>query len=226
MKKVLLSILAVVAISISTQAQISIMPKFGVTMSNFSLSNAVEQALTDGDGSLKSRLGLTGGVALNIGLGEMFSIQPELNFVQKGTKISYSGIDVEGNMILNYIELPVLAKVSFGSETVKAYVNAGPSLGLGLNGKLKVEGETADIKFGDGDEDNVLYLDNNLDFGVQFGAGVGFGVGPGQLVIDARYGLGLSNLIDATDGATKDDVKSKNRVLSFSVGYMIPFGGK
>ncbi|WP_414693279.1 outer membrane beta-barrel protein [Ohtaekwangia sp.] len=49
-------------------------------------------------------------------------MQPELNFVQKGYKAS-EGSATE-KLKLNYLELPVLAKVSFGKVT-KFYLNAG-----------------------------------------------------------------------------------------------------
>jgi hypothetical protein len=63
--------------------------------------------------------------------------------------------------------------VSFGNQAIQGYVNAGLPLALGLTGKYTMEGgekagET-DIRFGDSSNDGRRYLDNRLDFGLQFG---------------------------------------------------------
>lgn len=227
MKKALLILVALISANLVAKAQLSIMPKFGVTLSSVSFSDELESALTPGLDK-KSRIGITGGVALNVGVSDAFSIQPELLFVQKGVK--FEGNGGEQNIIINYLEVPVLAKYSFGSESVKAYVNAGPSIGFGIGGKNKAEAggieAEEDVTFGtsglNGGEDT---FDNALDFGIQFGAGVGFGLGSGQVVLDVRYGLGLTNLFKAPDGVDNEQVKSQNGVLAVTVGYMIPLGG-
>jgi hypothetical protein len=130
------------------------------------------------------------------------------------------GIKTESKF--NYLELPVLAKVAFGSPVIKGYLNAGPSLALGLTGKYKVEGGMnpgeMDIRFGDSMDDTRRYIDNRFDFGVQFGGGASFGVGPGAIIADVRYGLGLTDL-DSRD-------QSKNRTWAFTLGYAIPLSGK
>jgi hypothetical protein len=104
-------------------------------------------------------------------------MQPELLFIQKGEQYQAGGVVTKAK--LNYLELPVLAKISFGSESVKGYVNAGPSLTLGLTGKQTVEGgpnagET-DIRFGDRAGEGRRYLDNRFDFGLQLVGGPALG---------------------------------------------------
>jgi hypothetical protein len=145
-----------------------------------------------------------------------FSGQPELLFIQKGE--NYDARGVETKATLNYLEVPVLAKVFFGGQVFKAYVNAGPSLGLGLTGNQKVEGGETDIRVGDSSNDGRRYLDSRFDFGLQFGGGVGIGLGPGSVLADVRYGLGLTDLSDAT--------RCKNCNFAFTLGYIIPLSGK
>ncbi|GAB4401346.1 MAG: hypothetical protein OHK0053_23910 [Microscillaceae bacterium] len=103
---------------------------------------------------------------------------------------------------------------------------AGPSFGIGLGGKAEASAlgfsESIDIKFGDDDGSGDLYLDNRLDFGLQFGGGVSLQLGPGSVVLDARYGLGLSNWFEEEDLI---DTQSSNRTFALSLGYMIPLGG-
>jgi hypothetical protein len=213
MKKQVFLAAGIVLLALSAQAQISLIPKAGITLSSISYDN-------EPDGQ-QSKVGFVGGVGVEIGIVEnFFSVQPELLFIQKGE--NYDARGVETKATLNYLEVPVLAKVSFGSQVIKGYVNAGPSLALGLTGNQKVEGgeepgETG-IRFGNPANDGRRYLDSRFDFGLQFGGGVGVGLGPGSLLADVRYGLGLTDLSDAT--------KSKNRNFAFTLGYAIPLSGK
>ena len=78
------------------------------------------------------------------------------------------------------------------------------------------------LKFGDEPanyEGNDYYLDNSLDIGVQLGGGVK--VGP--IIIDLRYGLGLTNLMDEPDGFSGDWL-NQNRSFQLTVGYPILLG--
>ncbi len=213
MKKQVFLAAGLLLASLSAQAQISLIPKAGVTLSSISYGDeANDQA---------AKVGFVGGLGVDIGIVEnFFSVQPELLFIQKGEKYSAGGVETKAT--LNYLEVPVLAKVSFGGELIKAYVNAGPSLSMGLTGKNKVEGgeragET-DIRFGDASNDGRRYLDSRFDFGLQFGGGIGIGIGPGAVLADVRYGLGLTDLTDAN--------RSKNRAFAFTLGYAIPLSGK
>jgi hypothetical protein len=232
MKKTVFAILFFAGASLAS-AQ-TIVPRLGVTLSTV-------KADSDEDSEIKSTIGFTIGAGFNIPVSEMFSVQPELNFIKKGFKVeeSYSE-DLDGyayseesniETTLNYIELPVLAKFSFGTDT-KFFFVAGPSLGFGLGGKAKMDykySETinsqtesesfsldAKVKFGDEPDDaeeDELYLDNNIDFGAQLGVGV---LIKNRIAIEARYGLGLSSLIDDED--------VMNRVFQFSVAVPISLG--
>ncbi|WP_333819535.1 porin family protein [Ohtaekwangia sp.] len=201
MKKLLLVVALIVAVGAS-YAQ-SIIPKAGLSLSNIHGSDA---SGTD------SKAGLTLGAGFNLPLGKgAFSIQPELNYIQKGFKASEDGGTAKLN--LNYLELPVLVKASFGDVT-KFYVNAGPSVAYGLGGKVSYEEGnmkySSKVKFGDGDDDGIVYFSNQIDFGVQFGGGV---LIAGKVMVDVRYGLGLTKFTD--------DVKAKNGGFQFTVGVPI-----
>jgi hypothetical protein len=184
---------------------------------------------------MKPKIGLTFGVAYNHEISNIISLQPELSFIQKGFRQKYretqngATFDIDGKFAINYLELPILVKASFGESKVKFYVNAGPSIGLGLGGKYEVdyivsilgylESDSAegDIKFGDSDNsgEGTLYLDNRMDLGLQVGGGV---VISEKIMLDLRYGHGLTSLNDESN----DDVaESKNRVFQFTVGYPI-----
>jgi hypothetical protein len=230
MKKIL-TLLVFSITAISASAQVTIFPKLGGTISTVTMED---------DGGMKSKLGLVLGVGLNFPVNAMFSVQPELQFVQKGFRAdkSYTSdsftLKTEGSYALNYLEIPVLVKAGFGSDNFKFFLNAGPSIGIGLGGKADVDFEfldgvhdfstsgTSNVKFGeapDNYEGDDIYFDNRMDFGVQFGGGF---LIMKKVMVDIRYGLGLSNLMKKEDGMTAEEAKSKNRVIQFTVGVPFP----
>ncbi len=142
------------------------------------------------------RTRIQGGVGFKFNTNiQNFSIQPELNYIGKGTRLKNG--NVKSDLDLNYLEIPVLAKYSFGP----VYVNAGPSIGLLMDKESKV------IK-------NYGEKLKKLDFGLQMGAGVAVPLGIGKVIVDARYNLGLSEIGKQTS--------IKNRGIMASIGYAIP----
>ncbi|GAB4401351.1 MAG: hypothetical protein OHK0053_23920 [Microscillaceae bacterium] len=101
MKKVAGLIFLFVALAVSAQAQISVMPKFGLTFSSVSFSEDLEDAFDLVGIDNQSKFGILGGAALNVGLSDLFSIQPELLFIQKGT--SYEELGIELDFTVNYL---------------------------------------------------------------------------------------------------------------------------
>lgn len=213
-----------------------LIPKIGVTVSK-SAQDLTSDASFGQSQNMKSVIGFSAGAGYTFFLTEKFSLQPELNFIQKGFEIqnSSSGMDPDTDFPytsegtekykLNYLEIPILVKATFGNST-KFYVNAGPSLGFGLPGKLTTNyeenGSDPDgipynvsftneytIKYGkepENTQDSEIYV-KGLDVGMQLGGGV---LLFDKVIIDVRYGLGFTDLFES--------FKSKNRVLQFSVG--------
>jgi hypothetical protein len=212
MKKLLLTLAAGV-LFFGAQAQISIMPKAGVSLA----STATKTNGESEDVNMKA--GFTFGVAAPISISEQFSVQPELLYVQKGGKLKSD--DVTASVTFNYLEIPVMARAHFGGF----YLGAGPYLGIALSGKVKFDftgilsgtSVEADVNIGNDPEEDGL---KRTDFGLCFGLGYGLEIGTGKLVFDARYGLGLSN---TTPGGDSDNF-NKNRNIALTVGYAIPLG--
>ncbi|WP_316734949.1 porin family protein [Pedobacter aquatilis] len=189
-KLILMALLATGAGTVSAQ-KLELIPKAGINIS--------KQAI-DATNAEKFKVGFQGGLGLNIHTGAGgFSVQPEINFIGKGTKLEFAGRKT--NLELNYLELPVLAKYAFGP----VYINAGPSIALMIDKESKFIS-------------NYGSAPKKFEFGVQMGAGVALPVGPGKIIIDGRYALGL------TDVAKSAGIK--NRGIMASLGYAIPLGGK
>src|SRR5687768_6795668 len=132
MKKILP--LAILFFVWSAHAQ-TLIPKAGLTHSHIAAEYDDGQRLNPG---------LVVGVAFNFPASEVFSVQPEISFIQKGRKSSYSGdmfigtYSSESKISMNYIEMPVLVNATFG-ESTKFFFTAGPSFGIGLGGKYETK---------------------------------------------------------------------------------------
>jgi len=152
-----------------------------------------------------SMTGIMAGALAEFPLTDMFAIQPEVNFIQKGNKTG----DVSTK--LNYIEVPVLAKAKWNLGGIKPYVMAGPSIGFLMSAKT-------------GDTD-VKSSFKTIDFGIDFGAGAAFAVTDSMDVfLDLRYALGLANVSNQTGvpvgaGITYD-ASVKNKGFQINAGLM------
>lgn len=190
-----------------------------MSLSTASFSKQITQGV-----DVKNKIGFVGGFGFSVPVSHHFEIQPEILFHQKGWKDSESNGTASGSetYTLNYLEIPVLAKVKFGTF----YVTAGPSVAVGLGGNYDYHlssGSThvsgsGKIKFGtpasNANPDDV-YIDNAVDVGLQLGGGVMLA---NRIIIDLRYGLGLRNMFNADPSHGLSDNKSKLRSLQLTVG--------
>lgn len=222
MKKHFTILLVSLAITTSVQAQVTFIPKVGVTYSSVAFSDDIKDAW---GADVGSKPGFIVGVAAEIPIGGVLALQPELLWHQKGFSYEYTEIAYKEDYkyTLNYLEIPVLMKA--GSENF--YALAGPSIGYGIIGKYKgtytengTDVEDSDwVYFGgepsDYDEDEEYY-DNALDIGMQIGAGINLRA----LVIELRYGFGLTNLYDERPAFT-GEVKSQNRSIQLTLGIRL-----
>ncbi len=222
MKKILL-LTVLTVFSCRAFAQVSLIPKAGINVANVALDND-----RDLDGQ-KSLIGLTAGLGFNFALtsDNFLSIQPEILYSQKGWAAQSSNLlaSYDGTFRLNYLEVPILVKVNFGGEVIKAYVNAGPSFGYLIGGRLKGNWNALGFLGSDIDESlkftdtpslaSLNELDaNRIEIGANFGGGVGFALGGNVIFIDLRYNMGLTDY--------NRDYESKNRVFAFTAGLQIP----
>jgi hypothetical protein len=214
MKKIVLLLALIATIGFSAQAQTMLIPKGGAVFSN----------LKTNESGVSGRTGFVGGLGLGIPVtaDNFFMIQPEILYIQKGANFSTTGTTTRiGNTSVNYLELPVLAKINFGGESFRAYVNGGPSVAYALFGRTNQNGAVVNVTFGD---DADVTFNNRIDFGLQFGGGIGFKAGPGDILLDLRYGMGLSNLLNQPVAGT--DTEAQNRVYALTLGYAIPLGSR
>jgi opacity protein-like surface antigen len=200
MKKITLSIVAVLAFGFANAQEVKFGVKGGINLST--LTGDIEEA--------SSKVGFQVGAFAEIKLTEKFSIQPELLYSAQGVKTEFNDMDgsEENKINLGYLNIPVMAKYYVAE---KFSLEAGPQVGFLLSAKNDFSSFDGEDSF----SKNIDIKDNfkSIDFGVNFGAGYDF---TENLSAGLRYNLGLSNILENEAG---DNFKQKNSVFSLSVGY-------
>jgi long-subunit fatty acid transport protein len=200
MKKITLSIVAVLAFGFANAQEVKFGAKAGLNVST----------LTGDVNDASSRVGFHVGGFAEIKLSDKFSVQPELLYSAQGAKGSYNEFDgmditsIDVTTKLAYINVPVMAKYYVAE---KFSLEAGPQIGFLVSAKEKYSAG------GDSAEEDVKDAYKSIDFGVNFGAGYDF---TENLSVGVRYNLGLSNIAKNEEG---DNTKIKSSVFSLSVGY-------
>jgi hypothetical protein len=166
------------------------------------------------------KAGLLAGAFLGYQVTDAFSIEPQALYSQKGAKVTGTGSNssLEGSVRINYIEVPVLAKLWFpmASSQMKPFVFVGPEVSFKVG--CTAEGEILAVTGSrDCDETNGEIKLKSTDFGVTGGAGIQFYAGTNVVRIDARYTWGLTDINDSGDNR-----KIKNRAFAATIGLGIP----
>ena len=167
--------------------------------------------------------GLSGfyiGGLVELPISDVLSIQPELIFSRQGVALRQElkgfGLNVSINnadIRLDYLNIPVMAKVNLGP----LFLQGGVQFGF-LVGKPEVGRYITNVRMG-----TLLDKDsyNSFDFGV--GAGLGFNFNR-RFFAEARYTHSLTNVFDPNDdyfkasGIGSNNNNFKNAVLSIGLG--------
>ena len=154
-----------------------------------------------------AKLGANAALFLEIPLAPMVSLQPEIQFSQKGYKStgSFLGSAYEYKQTTNFVEVPLLLKIkpskSFG-------IFAGPQFSYLVSTKTKFTTNNASYE-------NLVKQDNdNLRKNI-FGGVVGIEAVASNLVVGLRYNIDFQN--NNGDG-TSSTPKYKNQVIALSLG--------
>jgi hypothetical protein len=238
MKKLMMTVCLFAMTFFALQAQFQIGPKVGMNLANCNFS------LEDGDNEpdTKMRLSYAVGIGIDYGFSDAFSIQSGLMYTSKGYSDDLEegledGAEVDGyaRYILNFIELPINAV--FKMSGFQVYV--GPYVAYGLGGKYKwdytytymgiEESDDGEIKiksFMGEVEDADLEEDETAVYALDYGLNLGLGYQFDKVLINAGYSIGFSNMIPkyADSPDYRDKNKFTNRVITFSLAYMIPLG--
>lgn len=188
MKKVLLAaalmISSVAAFAQHAVGTVTIQPKVGMNIANWT------------DNGSDARIGFTAGAEFEYQAGDIFSITAGTLYSQQGYKNTVSG--VTRTQKLDYINVPIMANV---------YVVEGLAVKLGVQPGFKVNDDVVYKQGSQSRTTNSLIEYNSVDFTIPVGVSYEFN----NVVLDARYNWGLTNVAKNID--------SKNSVFQFTVGY-------
>ncbi len=206
----------------------------------------------------KSRMGVQFGGFAVLSLGSKLSIQTELLYTSKGIDVEAGKLyEVAGRRIvfrsaekisLNYLEIPVLVKLSLSSEgKARPSLFAGPALAFKLSGTYDLDFSWTDSDYPDigGDiwgESDISNMES-LDVGFVFGGDLAIAAGSFDFVLDVRYTLGKREVFYGVHGSevpfayfdqplpfeypivdflTGETFEFKNRALSIMLGVAFP----
>jgi hypothetical protein len=210
MKKTMLTLALFVAFYIPGFSQKKIMYQISAGMNSSMVKSETDNEKTNS----KSILGFAAGITAKLPVGNHFTIEPGLNFLQKGGKDKQD--QYTANVTLDYLEMPVNLVYNTGGKSGKFFIGAGPSIAYAVFGKVKAENggvaASVKLKFGNGPDDDLKPMDLGANFitGYRLWNGIVFG---------ANYNIGLSNLMTDAQGG-----KWNNYYFGLRLGY--EFGGK
>lgn len=218
MRKALLAATAIATMFTATSAMnVGLDIKGGLN-----IANQRGEAYEGAEDYQKAKLGAVAGIGAQLGLTDMFAIQPEVLFSMKGTKMEMSEgeITAESSLKLSYLNVPVLFKLNIPVGKVTPNVYAGPDFGINLAASYddKVEGAGEDFDY---DESVDVKEDvKGFDFNIAFGGGADFNISEkGRIILDLRYSLGLSDI----NAEEVEGYDAKNGAFGLMIGYGINF---
>ena len=199
---------------------------FGLTQANaqnFGFKGGYNYSSFNGDvakdNTLKGLSGFYVGALLELPLGDVISLQPEVIYSRQGAawekdyNIPILGKgSLKNDLRLDYLNIPVMAKVNLGPLFLQGGVQFGflvgkPETSSTVNGRRVTE-----------------ELDKDAYASFDFGVGAGLGVNLSEhFFIEARYTHSLTNALDPDNNSLKnarisDDNNFKNAVLSVGLG--------
>lgn len=192
----------------------------GANFSNMSSKYENVNFAKDSDYSLRPGGHLA--VMMDLKFGKVFSIEPGLMFITKGFKANAAIAEVpDYRLRFNtfYLDIPILAKFNWNpKENFRIYGGVGPVIGVGLFGKLKVQGSVEQLGT---QYPNLPRADRSVDFGGEVDRmDVGLMFTTGLNISKARIGVFYNQGIKSI---TNDMTTSRNRVFGVHVGYTIAF---
>jgi hypothetical protein len=195
---------------------------------------------------LTAEFGLAGRVSLALALnytsqgGKRAGMQPITMDLPGGLPLPPDTLlwaDFRNETVLDYLEVPLLARFTFGDK-LRFFLDAGPYFGYLVRARALTTGASAlyldeagtmpiivppatePLVVDLGAETDVMASLKKSNVGLAGGGGIMFPLGPGDLLLEARFQLGLSTLqkFPETDGQTQTGA------VVISLGYTLPLG--
>lgn len=208
---------------------VSVLPRVGVALANLPGDKIEVGATNDLTYSSRYKAGLMAGVDIDWQFMPNLSATIGAQYVQQGAKYGNDGYKVqvtEGvykgtgysdwSTQLHYINVPLMLNAYLGTGFA---VKAGVQIGFPLSGKMKYTEQQYtmtkdDVKYEK--PEHVKYNLNSTLTKVTFAIPVGVSYEFSNVILDARYNIGLTQFQDIDSFES-----SKNHVFTFSVAYRL-----
>jgi hypothetical protein len=201
-------------------------PQFGLGLAKVSaedLGNGQEN---------KSKLGLQLGGSIILPFVPVFALQPGLFLEMKGGKRTYQGpfYDNNGANVGNgeetftgkytYLTVPVMARFTINTPTVKPYLKIGPQFSLLLSANGKDVVDVPNANYHQSSSASIKDDSKSIEMGLGFAGGTQFPIVKGLSGFgEIGYTLGLTDITDEPAGQPQES--NKNRVFFISVGVIL-----
>lgn len=192
------------------RSELSLGVNGGYVMGNVGFNPSIPQKMLGG---------ITGGVTVRYTCEKYFNsicaLVGEVNYVQAGWKEdiltaedqpvinSRTGLPEEYERRLNYLQVPLMARMGWGRERkgVQFFVQLGPQFGLYLSDKVtanfNIDERNVDDRIGAQRDaaQNTLPIQRKFDYGIVGGMGLEYSHPKvGHFIIDGRYYYGLGDI--------------------------------
>ena len=171
---------------------------------------------------------MNGGITARWITEKNLGLQLEVNFTQKGWKEDIKMMDEEGTLSMpnpfyirkmNYIDIPLLTHIYFGSDNARFFVNLGPQIGFFVSESTSqnLNGETIPNR---PNEQHTIPVEKKFEWGIGGGPGVEFRSKIGYFLLEGRYCYALSDFYNTR----REDAFSKasNQVILVKLTYLMP----
>lgn len=173
--------------------------------------------------------GMTAGVTLRYTCEKYFNVlcavQVEANYAQMGWQENIETSSDTYSRTVNYVQVPVLARLGFGREVkgVMGYIVLGPQLGFYLNDKEQRGGEWSDATLSKRPnlvtQQYDLPIERTFEYGITGGAGLEVNTRhAGHFMLEGRYFFALSDMF--RNGKADPFGRSANGAIVAKVSYL------
>ncbi|MBK8553023.1 MAG: PorT family protein [Ignavibacteria bacterium] len=160
-----------------------------------------------------TRSGIEIGILFEFYTSKLFSIQPGISYIQKGSKFENEVVVITQKM--NYLEFPLICNFKFTSGKIAPYLSTGFYLSTRVSCYQNQEYSSGERY----EYDTKEYFDK-ADLGWIAGGGVNFTVSKStDLFVNFYYSMGLTNIINSSQSF--DNATVHNRGMQITAGVKL-----
>ena len=163
-------------------------------------------------------LGGNGGLVFRYNGHKYCGLQVELNYMHRGWRETIDTLNVHYSRSLNFVEVPFLFHLYFGSDRHRVFINAGPQAGYCISDRSSGTGHPTSTE-------QYKPLGRRFDYGIA--AGLGYTARTrsiGVFQIEVRFCYSFSNIFN--DHKKDWFAQSHPMDLSLNIGYLWEFKNK